>query len=391
MTTSALMNNYGERQLTIVKGLGSRVWDDKGNSYIDAIAGIAVCGLGHCHPAITEALTTQASTLVHISNLYNILPQEALAEKLVAVSGMDKVFFSNSGTEANEAAIKLARKWGNEQGKAVPTIIVMENSFHGRTMGALSATGNSKVQAGFAPLLEGFIRVPYDDVAAIEALSANDQIVAILVEPVQGEGGVRVPAPDYLNRLRSLCDSQGWLLMLDEIQTGNGRSGRFFAYQHNGILPDVVTTAKGLGNGFPIGACLAKGPAAEVLQAGNHGTTFGGNPLACAVGLAVINTLESENCLPLAEQRGQALLARLTEALAGVEIVKEIRGLGLLIGIELTVPCAALVQAGRDAGLLINVTAGNTVRLLPTLNINDDDFNVLCDGVIALIKAFNPA
>ena len=391
MTTKALMNNYGERKLTIVRGQGSRVWDDQGNAYIDAISGIAVCGLGHCHPAVTEALTEQGSTLVHISNLYNIAPQEALAEKLVALSGMDKVFFSNSGTEANEAAIKLARKWGNEKGKHCPTIIVMEHSFHGRTMGALSATGNSKVQAGFAPLVEGFIRVAYDDVAAVEALSNNDQIVAILVEPIQGEGGVHVPAADYLNKLRAICDTNGWLLMLDEIQTGNGRTGKFFAYQHNGIVPDVVTTAKGLGNGFPIGACLAKGEAADVFQAGNHGTTFGGNPLACAVGLAVVNTLEREGCMTLAANRGAELIKRLREALKDNPQVKDIRGLGLMIGIELTAPCGDLVQAGRDKGLLINVTAGNTLRLLPPLNINDEDFTLLCDGVIDLIQNFKPA
>lgn len=391
MTTPALMNNYGERKLTIVRGRGSRVWDSNGKEYIDAISGIAVCGLGHCHPAITEAISQQAGTLVHISNLYNILPQEQLAEKLVALSGMDKVFFANSGTEANEAAIKLARKWGNQQGKTCPTIVVMEHSFHGRTMGALSATGNSKVQAGFAPLVEGFVRVAYDDAAAVEALASNDQIVAVLVEPVQGEGGVHVPAPDYLNKLRTICDTNGWLLMLDEIQSGNGRTGKFFAYQHNGILPDVVTTAKGLGNGFPIGATLARGAAAEVFQPGNHGTTFGGNPLACAAALAVVNTLESEGCMTLAASRGDEMLARFRTAFAGMNTVKDIRGAGLMIGIELSAPCAELVERGRDAGLLINVTAGNTLRLLPTLNINDEDFQALCEGVIELVKNFKPA
>lgn len=389
MSTPALMNNYGERTLTIVKGQGSHVWDDQGNRYLDAIAGIAVCGLGHCHPAITEAIATQAGTLVHTSNLYNIQPQEALAEKLVAVSGMDKVFFSNSGTEANEAAIKLARKWGNDQGKTLPTIVVMEHSFHGRTLGALSATGNSKVQAGFAPLVDGFVRVPYDDADAVAALAGNDQIVAVLVEPVQGEGGVHVPAPDYLNKLRGLCDEHGWLLMLDEIQTGNGRTGQFFAYQHNDILPDVVTTAKGLGNGFPIGACLARGDAANVLQPGNHGTTFGGNPLACAAALAVVDTLATEGCITLAANRGQELLQRLTAALGDQPQVVDIRGLGLMVGIELNAPCAELVARARARGLLINVTAGNTLRLLPTLNINDDDFTALCEGVIELVRDFN--
>ncbi|UTA49126.1 aspartate aminotransferase family protein [Simiduia sp. 21SJ11W-1] len=391
MTTSALMNNYGERTLTLVKGQGSRLWDDAGNSYLDGISGIAVCGLGHCHPAITEAIASQAATLVHTSNLYNIPAQEQLADKLIQITGMDNAFFCNSGTEANEAAIKLARKWGNEKGIQCPTIVVMEHSFHGRTMGALSATGNAKVQAGFAPLVEGFLRVPYDDVAAVEALSGNNQIVAVLVEPVQGEGGVHVPAPDYLNNLRSLCDKNGWLLMLDEIQTGNGRTGKFFAYQHNGILPDVLTTAKGLGNGFPIGATLARGAAAKVLQPGNHGTTFGGNPLASAVALAVINTLESEGCITLAAHRGKELVDRLKAALGELPQVADIRGLGMMVGVELTSPCAELVGKARAQGLLLNVTAGNTLRLLPTLNINDDDFTELCDGVIQLVREFSPA
>ncbi|MBB3167916.1 acetylornithine transaminase [Simiduia aestuariiviva] len=391
MTTAALMNNYGDRTLTLVKGRGARVWDDAGNAYLDGISGIAVCGLGHCHPAITEAIATQADTLVHTSNLYNIPAQEKLAEKLVQLAGMDNAFFCNSGTEANEAAIKLARKWGNEQGKTCPTIVVMEHSFHGRTMGALSATGNSKVQAGFAPLVEGFVRVPYDDPAAVAALAHNDQIVAVLVEPIQGEGGVHVPAPDYLNQLRQLCDARGWLLMLDEIQTGNGRTGKFFAYQHNGILPDVVTTAKGLGNGFPIGACLARGAAAKVLQAGNHGTTFGGNPLACTVALAVLDTLEREGCITLAANRGAELLQRLSTAVADLPQVVDIRGKGLMVGVELNAPCGELVGLARARGLLLNVTAGNTLRLLPTLNINDEDFTELCEGVIELVKNFSPA
>ena len=337
---ATLMNTYGTRTLTLTKGVGSRVWDDQGKSYLDAISGIAVCGLGHAHPAVTAAISQQAATLLHVSNLYNIPQQQRLADLLIEQSGMQKAFFSNSGAEANEAAIKIARKYGNDKGVKNPAIIVMANSFHGRTLATLSATGNSKVQIGFEPLVEGFIRVPYNDVAAVKAAAdEHANIVAILVEPVQGEGGVRVPAADYLNQLRVICDAHDWLLMLDEIQTGNGRTGTYFAFQHNGILPDVVTTAKGLGNGMPIGACLATGKAADVLQPGNHGTTFGGNPLACSAGIAVIETLKAENLVARAKHLGEKLLADFKTALAGHAKVVEIRGKGLMIGIELNAPC----------------------------------------------------
>ncbi|KUJ84966.1 aspartate aminotransferase family protein [Microbulbifer flavimaris] len=383
------MHNYGERTLTLVRGEGSYVWDDAGRRYLDALSGIAVCGLGHCHPAVTGAIQDQAGTLLHVSNLYNIPAQEQLAEKLVSQSGMDNVFFSNSGAEANEAAIKLARRLGNERGFPVPKILVMENAFHGRTLATLTATGNEKVQAGFAPLPEGFLRVPFDDVAAIEKMAvAHDDIVAILVEPVQGEGGIRVPAPGYLKRLREICDNRDWLLMLDEIQTGNGRSGALFAYQHNGLLPDVVTTAKGLGNGVPIGACLARGKAAQLFTAGTHGSTFGGNPLACRAGLAVLETLEQEQLIERAATLGEQLLVQLREALTGCAAVKEIRGLGLLIGIELDRPCGVLVERAREAGLLINVTAGSVVRLLPPLTITDEECAEITATVSALIQQF---
>ncbi|WP_176491078.1 MULTISPECIES: acetylornithine transaminase [Microbulbifer] len=389
MATPALMHNYGERTLTLVRGEGSYVWDDAGRRYLDALSGIAVCGLGHCHPAVTGAIQDQAGTLLHVSNLYNIPAQEQLAEKLVSQSGMDNVFFSNSGAEANEAAIKLARRLGNERGFPVPKILVMENAFHGRTLATLTATGNEKVQAGFAPLPEGFLRVPFDDVAAIEKMAvAHDDIVAILVEPVQGEGGIRVPAPGYLKRLREICDNRDWLLMLDEIQTGNGRSGALFAYQHNGLLPDVVTTAKGLGNGVPIGACLARGKAAQLFTAGTHGSTFGGNPLACRAGLAVLETLEQEQLIERAATLGEQLLVQLREALTGCAAVKEIRGLGLLIGIELDRPCGVLVERAREAGLLINVTAGSVVRLLPPLTITDEECAEITATVSALIQQF---
>ncbi|WP_323844948.1 aspartate aminotransferase family protein [Microbulbifer magnicolonia] len=390
MATPALMQNYGNRTLTLVRGEGNYVWDDAGRRYLDAISGIAVCGLGHCHPAVTEALADQARTLLHVSNLYNIPAQEQLADRLVFLSGMDNVFFSNSGAEANEAAIKLARRLGNERGYAVPRIVVMEGAFHGRTLATLTATGNPKVQQGFAPLPEGFLRVPFDDVAAIEKLAAShDDIVAILVEPVQGEGGIRVPAPDYLNQLRELCDRHDWLLMLDEIQTANGRSGKLFAYQHSeGLLPDVVTTAKGLGNGVPIGACLARGKAAQLFTAGSHGSTFGGNPLACRAGLAVLETLEGHWLIERAEQLGNRLLQQLRLQLADCAAVKDVRGLGLLIGIELDRPCSELVELARAQELLINVTAGNVVRLLPPLTLTDAECEQIATIISALIQQF---
>ncbi|MCW8127077.1 aspartate aminotransferase family protein [Microbulbifer halophilus] len=390
MATPALMQNYGNRTLTLVRGEGNYVWDDAGRRYLDAIAGIAVCGLGHCHPAVTEALHDQARTLLHTSNLYNIPAQEQLADRLAGLSGMDNMFFSNSGAEANEAAIKLARRFGHQRGHAAPKIVVMEGAFHGRTLATLAATGNEKIQQGFAPLPEGFLRAPFDDVAAVEKLAArHDDIVAVLVEPVQGEGGIHVPAPDYLEQLRELCDRRGWLLMLDEIQTANGRSGKLFAYQHReGLLPDVVTTAKGLGNGVPIGACLARGAAAQLFTAGTHGSTFGGNPLACRAGLAVLDTLESEWLIERAAQLGARLQAQLREQLAGCDAVKEIRGLGLLLGIELDRPCAELVELARAEDLLINVTAGNVVRLLPPLTLTDAECERIANTVGTLIQQF---
>nr|WP_255771420.1 aspartate aminotransferase family protein [Microbulbifer guangxiensis] len=383
------MHNYGERTLTLVRGEGSYVWDDGGRRYLDALSGIAVCGLGHCHPAVTAAVREQAGTLLHVSNLYNIPAQEQLAENIASLSGMDNVFFSNSGAEANEAAIKLARRLGNARGLAVPRILVMEGAFHGRTLATLTATGNEKVQAGFAPLPEGFLRVPFNDVAAIEKMAAaHDDIVAILVEPVQGEGGIRVPAPDYLKQLRKICDAQDWLLMLDEIQTGNGRTGKLFAYQHSDVLPDVVTTAKGLGNGVPIGACLARGKAAQLFTAGTHGSTFGGNPLACRAGLAVLETLINEKLIERAATLGEQLLVQLREALADCTAVREIRGLGLLVGIELDRPCGALVEQARQEGLLINVTAGNVVRLLPPLTMTDNECARIAATVGTLVQQF---
>lgn len=391
MTSDALMSNYGTRALTLVKGEGAWVWDDQGKRYLDALSGIAVCGLGHAHPAVTAAISEQAGQLLHCSNLYNIRTQEQLADQLQAVSGMDKMFFGNSGAEANEAAIKLARLHGNHKKIAVPTVIVTENSFHGRTLATLTATGNRKVQAGFEPLVRGFARAPYDDVQAIETIAANNQsVVAIMVEPIQGEGGVRIPDADYLSQLRALCNANDWLLILDEIQTASGRTGSFFHYQQHGIYPDVVTIAKGLGNGMPIGACLARGPAAELMQAGSHGSTFGGNPVACAAAIATLNTIEQEQLVQRAASLGEDLLSRFETALEGCDLVRDIRGAGLMIGIELEHDCAGLVAQAAEAGLLINVTAGNVIRLLPPLIFSDEQASQLVQILAPLVREFTP-
>jgi len=388
MTTTALMNTYGERSLTLTKGLGAWVWDDKGNRYLDGISGIAVCGLGHAHPAVTKAICDQAGTLLHASNLFNLPPQEHLANKLRELSGMTNMFFSNSGAEANEAAIKLARIYGNNKGIDLPTIVVTEKAFHGRTMATLSATGNPKVHEGFGPLVQGFARVPYNDADAVEALVKSDpNIVAVMVEPVQGEGGVHPPCPNYMNQLRDICDRHDLLLILDEIQTGNGRTGAFFAYQHANILPDVVTTAKGLGNGAPIGVCLTQGKAAILFKPGNHGSTFGGNPMACAAALATLNTIESENLVARAASLGESLMTRFKEELADCDNVIEVRGQGLIIGIELKDPGDNITAKALDNGVLILLTAGNTVRLLPPLNLSDQEAEQLVSMVVKTIKA----
>ncbi|MGB2249060.1 MAG: aspartate aminotransferase family protein [Alcanivorax sediminis] len=382
-----LIPTYARQPVAFVRGEGVWLFDENGDKYMDAISGIAVCNLGHCHPAVSRTLAEQAGQLVHTSNLYRIPAQEALAERLCEISGMQGAFFSNSGAEANEAAIKIARLYGNRKGIAKPTVIVMEGSFHGRTMATLSATGNSKVQEGFAPLVEGFVRVPFNDVAAVEALATSNEIVAVLVEPVQGEGGINIPDAGYLQALRQLCDQQDWLLMLDEIQSGNGRTGHYFACMGDGVLPDVLTTAKGLGNGFPIGACLVAGKAADVLSPGTHGSTYGGNPLGCATALTVVNTLTNEVIGDVAT-KGAQLKAAFQAALADVALVTEIRQKGLMLGIQLDRPCGELVASAREAGLLINVTAGSVIRLLPPLVINDAEMQTLVDGLSAIIHSF---
>jgi acetylornithine/N-succinyldiaminopimelate aminotransferase len=384
-----LMATYKRLPVTFERGEGAWLWDTKGKRYLDALGGIAVCGLGHAHPAITRALCEQAAQLIHTSNLYGIGLQQQLGDALCAAAGMDRVFFSNSGAEANEAAIKLARLHGHQKGIDLPSIVVMDNSFHGRTLATLTATGNRKAQAGFEPLVKGFIRVPYNDVEAVQAVADNSSnVVAVLVEPAQGEGGVNIPSPDYLNRLREICDQRGWLLMLDEIQTGMGRSGRLFAHRHNGILPDVMTLAKGLGNGVPVGACLARGEAAEVLGPGTHGSTFGGNPLACRAGLAVLQTLEADKLTERAASLGRQLLEGFRGRLGEHPAVNDIRGLGLMIGIELDRPCSELVTQALDAGLLINVTAERVIRLLPPLILDDMQADELVDGVCGLVERF---
>ncbi len=387
--TTHLMNTYARQPLAFVRGEGAYLWDEAGKRYLDAVAGVAVNGLGHAHPKLVKAIADQAATLIHSSNLYRVLRQEELADRLCAISGMDRAFFCNSGCEANEAAIKLARLYGHGKGIEVPTIIVMEKAFHGRTMATLTATGSRKIQAGFEPLLSGFARVPFNDLDAIRHVAEhNKSVVAVLVEVVQGEGGINLLAPDFLAGLRAICDTYGWLLMLDEVQTGIGRTGTWFGFQHSGVLPDVMALAKGLGSGMPIGACLARGAAAEVFQPGNHGSTFGGNPLACAAALATLDAIEDEKLLDNARVRGEAIRAGLREALAGVHGVVDIRGEGMMIGIELDRPCGELVAVARDAGVLINVTADTVIRLVPPLIYGAAEVDALVAAVSGIVRNY---
>ena len=385
---SHLMNTYARLPVAFERGQGVWLWDTQGRRYLDALCGIAVTGIGHAHPTYVRAVSEQAGRLVHASNLYRIPEQERLAERLCEVSGMDSVFFCNSGCEANEAAIKLARLHGHHRGIDQPTIVVMEKAFHGRTLATLSATGSRKVQAGFEPLLAGFVRVPYGDIGAFSAVAHNKNIVAVLVEPIQGEGGVNVPDPAYLARLRELCDRHGWLLMLDEVQTGMGRTGKWFAHQHAAARPDVLTLAKGLANGVPLGACLAAGPAAQVFKPGSHGSTFGGNPLACVAALATLQVIEDEALLDNAHAMGELIRNGLRERLREVTAVQDIRGKGLMVGIELDRPCGELVTRAIERGVLLNVTADSVVRLLPPLVLQATEARMLVDAVADLIHAF---
>ena len=383
------MQNYAPLPVTFKKGEGAWLWDTEGKKYLDALSGVAVCGLGHAHPAVTKAICQQAETLVHTSNWYEIENQNQLAEKLCSISNMDRIFFSNSGAEANEAAIKMARLYGHSKDIAIPSIIVTEGSFHGRTMAPLTASGSRKVQAGFEPLVKGFVRAPYNDLAAIENIAKNNNdIVAVMVEPVIGEGGIQIPDADYLTGIRKICDDNNWLLILDEIQTGMCRTGKWFAFQHSSIQPDIMTLAKGLGNGVPIGACLAKGQAAELFQPGHHGSTYGGNPLVCAAALAVVETMSNEQIASRSTELGKRILDGLNAELAEVEGVTSIRGIGLMLAVELDRPCAEILKLALDAGLLLNVTAGNIVRLLPPMILTNEEADQIVSMTSQLIKSF---
>ena len=383
------MNTYARLPVAFVRGAGAWLWDTEGKRYLDGLAGIAVNTLGHAHPRFTAALGEQIGKLIHCSNVYQVREQELLADKLCQLSSMQEVFFCNSGCEANEAAIKLARMYGHQQGIEAPAIIVMEKAFHGRTLATLSATGNRKVQAGFEPLVSGFVRVPYNDLEAIRQVAQhNSNVVAVFVEPIQGEGGIRTLDITYLQQLRQICDEQNWLLMLDEVQCGIGRTGKWFAYQHTGILPDVMTLAKGLGSGVPIGTCITAGKAAGIFQPGNHGSTFGGNPLACTAGLTTLNILQQDKLLAHADSLGRFIRQGFAAALQGVNGLKEIRGQGLMIGVELDRPCGDLVKLALAQGLLINVTADSVIRLLPPLVMTQDEAQQLLDILCPLIKDF---
>ena len=385
------MNTYGRQPITFTHGEGVWLWATDGEKYLDVLSGVAVNGLGHAHPVLVKAIQNQVAKMIHVSNIYGIAEQESLANKLADISGMDKVFFCNSGCEANEASIKLARLYAHNKGIVNPEIIVMERSFHGRTMATLSATGNRKAQAGFEPLVSGFVRVPYDDLEAVKAIaSRKNNVVAILVEPVQGEGGVHIPADmaAYLQGLRKVCDDNGWLLMLDEVQSGIGRTGTWFAFQHAGILPDVMSLAKGLGSGVPIGACLARGAAADTFVPGKHGSTFGGNPLATTAGLTTLDVIADEKLRENAQKMGDLINKLLKDAFKNEAGVKDVRNAGLMVGIELDRPCSELVKMALEARLLINVTSEKVVRLLPPLVISEHEVRELVSRLAPLVMQF---
>jgi len=388
MSATHLMQTYSPQPVAFARGEGAWLWDTEGRRYLDGLAGIAVNGLGHNHPVLTKALQAQVARLIHTSNLFRVPEQERAAEKVCALAGMDNAFFCNSGAEANEAAIKLARLHGHQRGVENPQIIVMEKAWHGRTLATLSATGSRKAQAGFEPLMGGFLRVPYNDFAAMERLGENASIVAVLMEVLQGEGGIHVADAEYLRKVRELCDRRGWLLMIDEVQSGIGRTGKWFAHQWSGIVPDVMPLAKGLGSGVPIGACLARGEAAKVFKPGNHGTTFGGGPLVSVAALTTLEVIEKEGLLANAAKTGAIIREGLAREFSGVAGVKEIRGMGLMLGIELDRPCGDIVRRSLEAGLVINVTADKVVRLLPPLVIREDEARQLVSILAPIVKAF---
>lgn len=388
MSRTHLIPTYNRQPLAFMRGDGAWLFDRAGNRYLDALSGIAVSTLGHAHPALVQAIARQAERLMHTSNLYRIPRQEALADTLCGRARMQAAFFCNSGAEANEAAIKLARLHGHRRGVEVPRIAVMERAFHGRTLATLAATGNARAQEGFAPLPEGFVRVPYGDAAAVEALAGDPAMCAVLVEPIQGEGGVRIPPEGYLRDLRAICDANGWLFMLDEVQTGIGRTGAWFAHQHEDVVPDVMSLAKGLGGGMPIGATLVQGPATDLFAAGSHGSTFGGNPLASAAALAVLETVAADDLMANAEAMGRRIREGLAACLDRQPGVREVRGRGLMLGIELDRPCGDLVAAARQRGLLINVAAERVIRLLPPLILEPAQADTIVDTVATIVSEF---
>ncbi len=385
---SHLFKNYQSLDVTFSHGEGVWLWDTEGKQYLDALGGIAVTSLGHAHPRLVKAVAEQAARYLHCSNIYRIPEQEKLADRLCRLSGMERAFFCNSGTEANEAAIKLARLHGHAKGIDVPTVIVTEGAFHGRTLAALAATANAKAKVGFEPLPERFLRVPFGDSEAVAELASDSQVCAVLVEPIQGEGGINIPPAGYLQQLRKICDDNGWLLMLDEIQTGVARSGRWFACQHEDVLPDVMTLAKGLGGGVPVGAVLASGVASELFGPGSHGSTFGGNPLACTAAMTVLESIEGAGLCSNAAAMGEHMLNGLKTQLGDLPGVVDIRGCGLLLAVELDRAAAPLVKTALEAGLLINVTAGNVVRLLPPLTITREEADEVLARLCPLINTF---
>jgi acetylornithine aminotransferase len=389
LATPHLMNTFSRLPAAMERGQGCRVWDTQGREYLDALAGIAVNTLGHNHPRLVAALQEQVAKLIHCCNYYYAPDAEKLAAKLTAAAGLTNAFFCNSGLEANEAVIKLARKFGHNQGIARPQIVVYEHAFHGRSLATLSATGNPHIQQGFEPLVEGFIRVPGNDIEALKQATADQPgVVAVLLETIQGEGGIRPMRWDYLRQVRQLCDERGWLLMLDEVQCGTGRTGKWFAYQWAGITPDALTLAKGLASGVPIGALLAGPRAAQVFGPGSHGSTFGGNPLAMRAGLETVHIMEADGLLANAQRVGARLKAALAQALAGNPRVKEIRGEGLMLGIELDRPCGALTERALQAGLLISVTADTVIRLLPPLIITEPEADEIVARLAPLVLTF---
>ena len=384
---SFLMNTYNRKKVSFVKGDGVYLWDDQNNKYLDALCGLAVTSLGHSHPDVSTTIYKQSQTLIHTSNAFIIKQQEILGERLCKLTGLDNAFFCNSGAEAVEAAIKIARKYGNDQHIKTPKIIVMENSFHGRTLAALSATGGEKAHKGFYPLIDGLLRVPYNNIQEIEKLAKqNNDIVAILLEPIQGEGGIKIPDDDYLSKLRSLCDANNWLLMVDEVQSGFCRTGKWFGYQHSKIIPDVVTVAKALGNGIPIGACLTNKKSSTVLTPGSHGSTFGGNFLSTSVAIQVLDIMREKNLSKNARLMGLYIEKELKEKLAKYSIVKDIRCRGLMIGIELKVKCLELVEEALKNRLVINVTKENTIRMLPPLIINKSEVDIIVNVICKIIS-----